>query len=130
MNRHPSFLRDTVLRWCKHTGLCVTRLHKSLQQKVGSLYRYVDDACYRFWKYPIPRRIQRVYDMTCLYGKLLPSYLTVLFEELKILFTEGIRRFWFVHNMVWNERWPLNTITTVESALHSKFVPSGHRPAK
>lgn len=84
----------------------MSRLKQPLQEKIRSLYRNIDRACYRFWKYPIPRRIQRVYDKACLYRKLLPSYLAVILEEFKILFTEGPVRFWFVHNLIWKEWWP------------------------
>jgi hypothetical protein len=98
MNRDPSSLRDAIFSRARRCRFGMARLKKTLQQKVSALYRYSDRLCYRFWKYPIPRRVQRLYDMACLYGQLLPYYLAVLLEEFIILLTEGIEVFIWVHN--------------------------------
>lgn len=104
MHCHPSFLKDAILSRCEPARQYATRLRKSFKQEYGSLSGYFERVSYRFWKRKIPRRIQRVYDLTCLYGQLFPYYLAVLVEEVVILFTEGFDVFVFVHNSTWN-RW-------------------------
>ncbi len=74
----------------------MSALYQSFKQENGSLRGYIEHLCYRFWKYPIPRRIQRVYDKACLYRKLLPYIFAVYLEELVILFTEGFDVFVFI----------------------------------
>ena len=127
MNRHSSFLRDAVLRGAKYTRLRVTGLYKAYQEKIGSLYRHFDDACYRFWKYPIPRRVQRVYDMACLHGKLLPRHLSVLRAELRVFRTElrillskRFRIFILIHSYRWEPNDKLRHAAKNQRCEHGK----------
>ena len=105
MNGCSPFLLNHVARLlhCPPSSPDVAALCQSLKEEYGSLGCYLQVLCHRFWKYPGPRRVQHVYDMACLYGKVCPYVLAVYLEELRVLLIYGFTAFVFVHNKTWND---------------------------